>query len=48
MGGHVRRESACRTTKEAMVRTGVTVWAHQLLHWFGTALVRAGVDLRTV
>lgn len=46
--GHQRRESVSGTIKEAMVRAGVAGSAHQLRHWFGTALVRAGVDLRTV
>ena len=31
-----------------MIRAGVPGSAHQLRHWFGTALVKAGVDLRTV
>ena len=46
--GHQRRESVGGTIKEAMTRAGVPGSAHQLRHWFGTALVRAGVDLRTV
>ena len=46
--GHVRRESVCGVIKEAMIRAGVPGSAHQLRHWFGTALVKAGVDLRTV
>lgn len=46
--GHQRRESVCSTVKAAMVRAGVPGSAHQLRHWFGTALMRAGVDLRTV
>jgi integrase len=46
--GHQRRESIGGTIKEAMVRAGVAGSAHQCRHWFGTALVRAGVDLRTV
>lgn len=45
--GHQRRESVCGAIKEAMVRAGVQGSAHQLRHWFGTSLVRAGVDLRT-
>lgn len=47
-GGHQRRESVSGTIKDAMVRAGIPGSAHQLRHWFGTALVRAGVDLRTV
>lgn len=46
--GHQRRESVSQTISEAMVRAGVPGSAHCLRHWFGTALVRAGVDLRTV
>ncbi|UXA04434.1 site-specific integrase [Mycobacterium sp. SMC-2] len=46
--GHQRRESVCGTVKEAMIRAGISGSAHQLRHWFGTALVKAGVDLRTV
>lgn len=46
--GRLRRESVCGTIKAAMVRVGVPGSAHCLRHWFGTALVRAGVDLRTV
>lgn len=32
----------------AMVRAGVKGQPHQLRHWYGTSLVRNGVDLRTV
>lgn len=46
--GHQRRESISSTIGEAMKRAEVPGSAHQLRHWFGTALMRAGVDLRTV
>lgn len=46
-GGYQRRESVSNTIKSAMVRAGVPGSAHQLRHWFGTALVAADVDLRT-
>ncbi len=45
--GHQRRESISNTIKAAMVRAGVPGSAHQLRHWFGSALVAADVDLRT-
>ena len=46
--GHQRRESISGTIKEAMIRADVVGSAHWLRHWFGTALVEADVDLRTV
>lgn len=46
--GHQRRESVSQTIKEAMVRAGVVGSAHWLRHWFGSALLEAGVDVRVV
>ncbi|WP_234821555.1 tyrosine-type recombinase/integrase [Mycolicibacter virginiensis] len=46
--GHQRRESVSQTIKDAMVRASVTGSAHWLRHWFGTALLEAGVDIRMV
>lgn len=45
---HQRREAVGQTIKDAMARARVPVSAHQLRHWFGTALVQEGADLRTV
>lgn len=46
--GRQRRESISGTIKEAMIRAGVPGSAHCCRHWFGTALVEAGVDIRTI
>lgn len=46
--GHQRRESVGGTIKQVMMRANVTGSAHRLRHWYGSALVEAGVDLRTV
>ena len=45
---HVASTSVSAVVSRAMARAGVDGTAHSLRHWFGTALVRAGVDLRTV
>jgi site-specific recombinase XerD len=46
--GHQRRESVGETMKLAMVRAGIPGGtAHRIRHWYGTALVASGVDLRT-
>lgn len=45
--GHVRRESVSSTISGAMVRANVPGSAHSIRHWYGTALVGSGADLRT-
>lgn len=46
--GHQRRESISDAIKQVMVRAGVVGSAHWLRHWFGTALLERGVDVRVV
>ncbi|GAC70709.1 tyrosine-type recombinase/integrase [Gordonia soli] len=46
-GGHIRGKSVGHIIKQAIVRAGAQGSAHSLRHWFGTALVDSGVDLRT-
>jgi site-specific recombinase XerD len=46
--GPVRRDSVSTVISAAMARAGVRGTAHQLRHWYGTELVRAGADIRVV
>lgn len=46
-GGHVRRESVSHTLGKVFDRAGVAGAGHRLRHWYGTALIEEGVDLRT-
>lgn len=44
----VRRDSLSAAISRAMHRAGVPGTAHSLRHWFGTELLHAGADARTV
>lgn len=47
--GHpIRRESLSAVISRAMQRAGVPGTAHSLRHWYGTELVRGGVNVRVV
>lgn len=46
-GRPIRRDSLSDAISRAMVRCNVPGTAHSLRHWFGTELLRAGVDART-
>jgi integrase/recombinase XerD len=48
LDGPVRPGSVSKAIHKTMVRNGVAGKPHQLRHWYGTTLVRNGVDLRTV
>lgn len=46
-GGHVQRQSVSHTLGQVFDRAGVQGAGHRLRHWYCTALLEAGVDLRT-
>ena len=46
--GHVTGKSVSKVIADAMTRAGVVATAHQLRHWYGSSLLVAGADLRTV
>lgn len=47
-GQPIRRDSLSSVISRAMARCGVPGTAHSLRHWFGTELVRGGVNARVV
>lgn len=46
--GHILHNSVSMLIGRCMKRAGVTGTAHQLRHWYGTALLAAGADIRVV
>lgn len=48
LDGPIRPGAVSKAIHKTMVRNGVAGKPHQLRHWYGTTLVRNGVDLRTV
>lgn len=47
-GEPITPRAVSKAIKGVMVRAGIKGKPHHLRHWFGTTLVRNGVDLRTV
>lgn len=47
-GGHVHAGSVSQVVGRTMRRAGINGTAHQLRHWYGTALLDAGTDVRVV
>lgn len=47
-GGHVHSGSVSQVVGRTMRRAGISGTAHQLRHWYGTALLDAGTDVRVV
>lgn len=47
-GGHMLPASVSQVVGRTMRRAGIDGTAHQLRHWYGTALLDAGTDVRVV